>query len=74
MINSRSRLLTTKQLPQLTGLSASYFEKGRSYGYGPPFIKIKSGKNRGRVFYRRAALEDWLRSQEHCPEGGHNAC
>ncbi len=47
-----TKLLTTKQLPAITGLSQSFFEKGRIYGYGPQFIRIKSGRRAGKVLYR----------------------
>jgi hypothetical protein len=63
-----NKLLTTKQLPAVTGLSQSFFEKGRIYGYGPPFISIKSGKRAGKILYRLADVELWLASQEFDPE------
>ena len=61
-------LLTTKQLPSITGLSKSFFEKGRIYGYGPQFIRIKSGKRVGKVLYRVADVERWLAAQAYDPE------
>lgn len=64
-----SKLLTTKQLPEITGLSQSYFEKGRIYGYGPRFIRLKSGRGCGRVLYRLSEVERWLMSHEQAPEG-----
>lgn len=64
-----SKLLTTKQLPAITGLSQSYFEKGRIYGYGPRFIRLKSGRGPGRVLYRLSEVERWLLEQEQGPEG-----
>ena len=64
MQNSDEKLLTTKELPQLTGLSESFFEKGRIYGYGPAFICL-----RGRRFYRPADVEVWMQSHRHDPEG-----
>lgn len=69
MSTSLNRLLTTKQLPVLTGLSKSFFEKGRIYGYGPQFIRIKSGARTGKILYRPEDVELWLASQEHNPEG-----
>lgn len=66
----QSRLLTTKQLPELTGLSKSFFEKGRIYGYGPQFIRIKSGARAGKILYRPEDVERWLASHEQNPEGG----
>ena len=64
MQNSNEKLLTTKELPQLTGLSESFFEKGRIYGYGPAFIRIG-----GRCFYRRSDVDAWMQSHRHDPEG-----
>lgn len=64
--------LTTKQLPDVTGLSTSFFEKGRVYGYGPQFIRIKSGRRAGKILYRPEDVERWLASQEQSPEGADN--
>ncbi len=64
MQNSDEKLLTTKELPQLTGLSESFFEKGRIYGYGPAFLRL-----RGRCRYRRSDVDAWLQSHRHDPEG-----
>ena len=61
-----AKLLTTKELPAITGLSASWFEKARTYGYGPKYIKIGTGK----VLYRPDDIERWLTAQECDPEGG----
>jgi predicted DNA-binding transcriptional regulator AlpA len=66
------KLLTTKQLPDITGLSKSFFDKGRLCGYGPKFIRIKSGRRTGRVFYRPEDVESWLTSKEQFPEGAAN--
>lgn len=54
------RLLSTKEVARLTGFSASYFEKGRIYGYGPRFIRLKSNGKTGKVLYRREAVMEWL--------------
>jgi len=62
------KFLTTKQLPELTGLSASFFEKGRIYGYGPQYIRIKAGSRSGKVLYREADVLNWLTAQECDPE------
>ncbi len=67
---SNEKLLTTKQLPELTGLSKSFFEKGRIYGYGPQFIRIKSGKRAGKILYRIEDIERWLAGQQCNPEAG----
>jgi len=63
-----NNLITTKQLPAITGLSKSYFEKGRIYGYGPQFIRIKSGKRAGKILYRIEDIESWLAGQQCNPE------
>lgn len=68
MPKSINRLLTTKQLPEITGLSKSFFEQGRIYGYGPKFIRIKSGGRAGKILYRPEDVEYWLASQEQNPE------
>ena len=69
MSTQSNKLVTTKQLPDITGLSRSFFEKGRIYGYGPPYIRIKSGARSGKVLYRLADVERWLAAQECDPEG-----
>ncbi len=61
-------LLTTKEVASLTGLSASYFEKGRIYGYGPKFIRLQATGKTGKVLYRLEAVEEWLAAQEREPE------
>lgn len=65
---SKKNLLTTKGVATLTGLSTSYFEKGRIYGYGPKFIRLKSSGKTGKILYRLEAVEEWLASQEREPE------
>jgi len=70
---TQNKLLATKQLPKITGLSESYFEKARIYGYGPNFIRIKSPHSRvGRIFYRIEDVLQWLDSQLCEPVGGGN--
>lgn len=64
----KSNLLTTKQLPEITGLSKSFFEKGRIYGYGPPYIRIRSSQRAGKILYRISDVESWLASQGQNPE------
>ncbi len=73
MSKSPSRLLTTKQLPEITGLSKSFFEKGRIYGYGPQFIRIKSGRRAGKILYRPEDVERWLSERECDPEAMRDA-
>ena len=69
MSNTKRKLLTTKQLPEITGLSESFFAKGRIYGFGPPFIRIRTGQRSGKILYRISDVERWLASQERNPEG-----
>ena len=58
------RYLTTKELPAIIGLSVSFFEKGRIYGYGPPYYK-----QRGRILYKESEVVRWAESQRVDPEG-----
>ncbi|MGD1886607.1 MAG: helix-turn-helix transcriptional regulator [Cohaesibacteraceae bacterium] len=69
MSNRSHQFLSTKQLPDVTGLSQSFFEKGRIYGFGPPFIRIRTGQRAGKILYRISDVERWLASQEQNPEG-----
>ncbi len=69
---SRTRYLTTKQLPEITGLSKSFFEKGRIYGYGPQYIRIASGNRAGKILYRPEDVELWMSQRECNPEEAHN--
>lgn len=64
MPESQRQYLTTKELPLHTGLSTSFFEKGRVYGYGPPYRKVGS-----KVLYRRADIDNWLDAKRRNPEG-----
>lgn len=57
--------ICTKGLARYTGLSASFFEKGRVYGYGPPYRKL-----RGRVLYKKSEVDAWLEAHRADPEGG----
>lgn len=58
-------LLTTQEISTMTGFSTSYFEKGRIYGYGPKFLRI-----RGKILYHIYALNQWLADHECDPKGG----
>lgn len=69
---SRTRYLTTKQLPEITGLSRSFFEKGRIYGYGPQYIRIASGNRAGKILYRPEDIETWMTQRECNPEEAYN--
>lgn len=62
------KLLTTGQVATLTGLSESYFEKGRIYGYGPKFIRLRPASRSGAIRYRPADVQRWLEERECNPE------
>ena len=64
MLIQDDKLLTTKQLPEITGLSCSWHEKARIYGYGPSFLKLG-----GRVFYWLSKVLAWMERNHHDPEG-----
>ena len=70
---SRNKYLTTKQLPEITGLSRSFFEKGRIYGYGPQYIRIASGNRAGKILYRPEDVELWMSLRECNPEEADHA-
>jgi len=60
--NLSQKLLVTKQVADLLGISASTLEKARSTGIGnyPPYIKV------GRcVRYRLADVLAWLEKNRH---------
>ena len=69
-MSDQIELLTTKQLPAITGFSTSYFEKGRIQGYGPLFIRSKTGGRTGKILYRRVDVENWLSGMLCEPKGG----
>lgn len=58
-------LLTTDQVAEYTHMSASFFEKRRSYKKSPAYLKIGA-----RVFYRRVVIDQWLEARS-C-EGVHH--
>ncbi len=59
-----TKLLTTKEVAYISGLSTSFFEKGRTYGYGPAFVRIRGG-----IRYRHEDLEAWLFERREVPGG-----
>jgi len=65
MSTKPKNLLTTKQLPDLTGLSTYFFEKRRVKNLPPAYIKLG-----GRVFYLQEDIEYWIKSNRHLDEGG----
>jgi hypothetical protein len=54
-------LLTTSEMAEWFGVSAVWFEIGRSRGYGPPFVRVAPK----RIRYLRSSVRDWLRQREH---------
>ena len=54
--SERPQLLTTLQVAAYTKMSASFFEKRRTKGQSPIYIKIGA-----RVFYRKEEIDDWLK-------------
>lgn len=52
-------LLTEKDAARLLGLSIRFLQKHRSYGDGPPFVRISSRCIR----YRRSDLKEWSGSR-----------
>lgn len=66
-ISHTRSLLTTQEVATITGFSTSYFEKGRIYGYGPKFLRI-----RGKILYHIDSLNQWLAEHECDPKGGAN--
>ena len=72
-MSAQSEFLTTKELPEITGFSTSYFNKGRLLGYGSRFMRSKSGGRTGKILYRRADVENWLSDLTCDSQGGANA-
>lgn len=62
------KLLTTGQVATLTGMSPSWLEKGRIYGWGPKYLRIGSDRKGGAVRYRWSDLLTYLAGCEHDPE------
>jgi len=56
-IRAEEDYLTTKQVAEMTGLSVSFFEVGRSLASPghPPYLKVGS-----RVLYSRSDIVEWL--------------
>jgi len=62
------KLLTTKEVANLTGLSVSLFNKRRIYGGGPKFLRLNANSKVGAIRYRLSDVNDWLASRE-CSNG-----
>jgi predicted DNA-binding transcriptional regulator AlpA len=58
------KLLTTKEVAKLTGLSASFFHKRRIYGGGPKFLRLNANSKIGAIRYRLSDVNDWLSARE----------
>jgi predicted DNA-binding transcriptional regulator AlpA len=54
------KLLSTKEVAPLLGVSTQWLEIGRHRGYGPAFVRI--GR---RVRYRHPDLVSWLEERTH---------
>lgn len=59
------KLLTTGQVATLTGMSTSWLEKGRIYGWGPKYLRLSPGATR----YRWSDILTYLQERECNPEG-----
>lgn len=71
-MTKKSKLLTTKQIPEIAGFSKSYYDKGHLYGYGPKFLRISGSGNSCRILYREEDVLDWLASGECNPQEARN--
>ncbi|WP_187326764.1 helix-turn-helix transcriptional regulator [Martelella lutilitoris] len=63
------KLLTTKEVATLTGLSTSFFHKRRIYGGGPKFLRLNAHSKVGAIRYRLPDVLDWLAAGECNTEG-----
>lgn len=61
------RLLTTGQVATLTGMSASWLEKGRIYGWGPKYLRLGAGGKSGAIRYRWSDIQNFLQGCECDP-------
>lgn len=66
------RLLTTKEVAELTGYAEATLRKWRVHGVadGPPFFKTK-GRS-GHVRYRASQIEAWLKKRSKTPVSLHD--
>lgn len=62
------KLLTTKEVATLTGLSVSFFNKRRIYGGGPKFLRLNANSKIGAIRYRLCDVLDWLAARECEPK------
>lgn len=62
------RFLNTAQAAHEIGMSKSWVEKGRVYGFGPPFFQLKRpGSKAGAIRYRLSELHRWMQDQQCNP-------
>ncbi len=54
-------ILNEREVAEWLGLSTPTLMRHRRDGTGPKFIRL----SKRRVAYRRSAIEEWLRRQEH---------
>lgn len=66
------KLLTTKEVATLTGLSVSFFNKRRIYGGGPKFLRLNANSKIGAIRYRLSDVLEWLSARECNAEGRDN--
>jgi predicted DNA-binding transcriptional regulator AlpA len=57
----QEKLLSTRELAPLLGVSTQWLEIGRHEGYGPAFVRIGSR----RIRYRRDDVLSWLETRTH---------
>ena len=54
-------LLNEKRVAEILAVSVSWLQKGRVYGYGPPFVKFAGGQ--GAIRYRPCDVEKFIAAQ-----------
>ncbi|MDR0666403.1 MAG: helix-turn-helix domain-containing protein [Campylobacteraceae bacterium] len=58
------KLLTVKEVSELTRLSISALWRLRIAGLGAKYIKRGNGGKNNKVLYRASDVEDWLKANE----------
>ena len=66
MLQLTEMLLHERDAANLLNVSVSWLQKGRVYGYGPPFIRLRNG--RGPIRYRLSDLKAYLAKNTFDPE------
>jgi len=54
-------LLNEKRVAEILAVSVSWLQKGRVYGYGPPYVKFRGAQ--GAIRYRPCDVERFIDSQ-----------